>query len=374
MNSKPIIIIVAVVVLGIFGWFALKQNQNETPPAPAKPTTTTPTPPAKVAPDTEPPKGKYDEALSKIELTEEEAAAKPVDVNDANWLATVFFHRANVKEKNGNVEFFGKVVDQDGQPIEGATIMATSRQYVESLKEQVAHGGGKVDTKKIELKTDADGLFKVSGYRARNLRFESVEKTGYTSSSKLPGGFTFSPSYSTQHQPDAAEPVIFPMWKQGTTEPIVKKHWQKRVVPDGRIYSFDLRNNRVIEGEEAGDLRIRVTADYNSTTGTTNYPWTIEIEAPGGGIVATDDPYPYRAPESGYESRFSWNSTNPTGKWTRDLTRTIYIKGRGGEFYASAKLSVKVFHTNSASITMDTLVNPSGSPNLEYDPEKEIKS
>jgi hypothetical protein len=367
MNPRLSIIGIFAVLPGIFGWFAFKYKQNEPHPAPTKSATLLPLPahPAKAHSETEPPKGKYEAALSTIELTEAEAAAKPPDVSDASWLAAVFLHRVNVKEKNGNVEFFGKVVDQDAQPIESAKIKAYSAQYVESLKDQIAYGGGRLDTKTIEVATDGAGLFTISGYRARNLSFDSVQKPGYTSPSKLPGPFPFSPAYSSQHQANANDPVIFQLWKQETNEPVIKQHWQKRVVPDGRVYSFDLINGRMTEDDGTANLRLSVVADYSSTTGTTNYPWTIKIEAPGGGVVVTGDSHPYRAPESGYEPHISWNSTNTIGEWARDLTRTILIKGPGGEFYASAKMHVIVFHTKSASITMDTIVNPSGSRNLQ---------
>lgn len=319
------------------------------------------------------PESKHADALSKIQLTDEEVAAKPPDIDEYSWLSTVFFHRINVQEKNGDVRFYGKVIDQNGEPVAGAKIIANSSHYVESLKEQVAYGGGKVETMQIESISNADGMFFITGYRARNLRFESVSMPGYISSPTLPGGFTYSPAYSSQHLPDEANPVVFAVWKKSGDEPLMKNQWRKRVIPNGRSFSFDLLTPRVIDGESVNHLRIRIFADYDSNVGSNNYPWNIEIEAPGGGgVQETAQPYPYQAPENGYESRLRWSFPKEDGSWTRDLNRTIYIKGPGGEFYASAKIDIKVFHTNSASIVMETLLNPAGSRNLEFNAEKQI--
>lgn len=366
MNPGLRTICAIAVALGICGVFAWEYYQNDpkqrsTFAAPAAPN---PVPYAKVEPKNAVPKGKYEEILEKIDFTKEEAATKPPEVNDANWRATVFLHRVNVKEMNGKVLFFGKVVDQDFQEIEGVQIRASSAQYVESLKEQIAHGGGKLDTKTIEVATNSEGRFAISGYRARNLRFESVQKPGYISPEKLPGPFPFSPAYPSQHHANDNDPVIFQLWKQGADEPVIKMHWQKRMVPDGRVYSFDLKNSRFAEDDANANLRMSVVADYSSMTGTSNYPWTIKIEAPGGGVIVADDPYPYRAPATGYESHLTWNSENAEGEWKRDGTHSFYIMGPGGEFYASAQMRLIVFHTNSASLTMDTVLNPSGSRNL----------
>ncbi len=374
MNRKLLTIIVVCVGLALTTWLFITRRQADVPPKlltqKEEPTDS----PAKPAANTAPPKGKYDQAFEEITLTEEEQAAKPPDVTDANWLATVFFHRMNVREKNGDVEFYGKVIDQDGAPVEGAKVEAYASSFVESLREQVAHGGGKTEKRDFALLSDSKGLFSITGHRARSLTFRSIEKDGYTSSKKMPGGFMFSPTYSSQHTTSSTEPVIFPMWRKGISEPLSKKFCRKRVVPDGRVYTFDLRASRVIEGDGEGDLRIRVVADYQAADGTTRYPWTLEIEAIEGGLISSADPYPYRAPETGYQPELSWDSTDRNGKWSRDLLQTLYVEGRNKEFYASIRLDMKVFFANSASIEMNILVNPSGSRNLEYDPAKEIKS
>jgi len=372
MKSRLFIVIGTVLLLSIYALFRAGRNPESGSHVPDPPVATSLRLREKAPSGIDGVRKKYNEVFDAIELTEEEIAARPEGIDKASWLASVFFHRANVKDKNGDVRFYGKVVDQNNQPIDGVEIIAYSKQYTESIKEQVLYGGEKIDTKRLKVFTDASGLFLISGYRARNLRFESIEKFGYTMSSKLPG-FSYSPSYSVRHVPDEFSPVVFSMWKKGETEPLVKRHWRKRIVPDGRSYSFDLENSRIVKGGETGDFKIKINADYRKREGTVNYPWTVEVEIPEGGATIAKSPHPYMAPEFGYKTNLFWNSKTNSKSWSRDLKQTVYVKGKGGKFYASVTLSVKIFHTNSASIVMDVLLNPAGSRNLEYDASKRIE-
>ena len=372
MRSRLFIVIGIALLLGVYALFRAGKNPEGNSYTSDSPTTTNRRSQETKAPDFVDSRKKYDEAFGAIELTEDEIAARPEGVDEASWLASVFFHRANVKDKNADVSFYGKVVDQNNQPLEGVKIKAYSKQYAESIKEQVSHGGGKVDTKSIEMFTDASGLFSISGYRARNLRFESIEKVGYLASPKLPV-FSYSPSYSVRHVPVESSPIVFSMWKKGDTEPLVKKHWRKSVVPDGRSYLFDLENGRIVEDVKTSDFQIKIDADYSKGKVTVDYPWVVEVKIPEGGAIIAESSHLYMAPESGYKTKLSWGSKANSMPWSRDLKQKIYVKGRGGKFYASIDLRVKIFHTNSASIVMDVLLNPAGSRNLEYDASKRIK-
>jgi hypothetical protein len=82
-------------------------------------------------------------------LSEEEKSVKPNGVSDQAWLATVFHHRKNAIEQNGDVTFYGRVIDQESNGIADASITAESNVYVESLNEQIAYGGGKSDRKTL---------------------------------------------------------------------------------------------------------------------------------------------------------------------------------------------------------------------------------
>lgn len=326
------------------------------------------------APNSDDHESKQKEPSFQIELTEEEKNAKPENISDDDWIVTVHFHRFYARSNNGNVEFYGKVVDQNNKPIEGAKIKTTSTSFNESITDRFSNGSVNEITLEKEAVSNDRGLFSFSGYRAENLNILSIEKEGYSTPNSLLKGFLYSPQYATQHDADSADPVIYSLWKKGDPEPLFKDKWRAKLPVNDSFYSFDLINHKKIEEANNSMFRIRVTADYEAVEGTIQYPWAITLKAPkDGGIIVTNHPQPYGAPEGGYQSELTWDSDLPNGNWERDVEKTIYIKGPNGAYYASAKIRIIVFHTNNATILMETLVNPDGSRNLEYDSKIELK-
>lgn len=362
---------ITICVAAILGLYMLIENRNssgdgEPDLALSKPATSTSR--GNKVGDINPSETKYAIALAEMELTEEELAAKPNNIDETEWRFRVLVHRSNVKEKNGDVKFYGKVVDQNNYPVEGVDIKAFSRQYVESIKEQVDSGGGKVTTKRIQVVTDDEGRFSILGYRGRNLHFESIWKSGYKNPLKLPR-FSFSPSYSNRHTPEESSPVVFRIFKKLDPEPLVNTKLRKRIVPDGRSYMFDLKTGEVVKSKRAGVFSINVKADYDAGEGTVGYPWIVEVQGPNKGLIETRDIQPYTAPENGYEANLIWKSKATGEGWSRDLKKAVYIFDEEGGAYSYVKLSVKVFHNNQASVVMDIFLNPAGSRNLYYDTE-----
>jgi hypothetical protein len=287
-------------------------------------------------------------------LTPEEEALRPDDTSEASWRTTVFSHRQNARDQNGSVRFYGKLVDQNGEPVVGADVFGFSGYYVESLSEQLKFGGGKKGTKKIEVKTDENGLFVVDGYRATNLSFTEIRKDGYRAEEKLPSGLVFGNTFSKRYESDSLSPVIFPMWKKGDTEPLMKARWRKSVVPDGRAYTLEMASGRVVEN---GDLRVSILADYDSIPDMNKYPWKLEVSSPGGEVIESDGAFLYKAPDSGYVESLEW-TVSEEQKWSTDLKRSLYVKLRDGS-YAGVTIDAKVYHTNKARVVVNSLMGTS---------------
>lgn len=311
---------------------------------------------------------KLESLINALTLSDEETSSRPAGVSEEQWRVAVFFHRQKLRDQNGFINFYGRVIDQHGNPVVGADIFGYSDYYVVSLAEQRASGGGKRERKYIEAKSDMDGLFVVDGYEATNLNFTEVKKSGYHSIEKLPTGLIFGNGFSKRYESDPSSPVIFPMWEKGNTEPLIKAKWRKSVIPDGTTYTLDIESGRVVNN---GNLRIKILANYDSIPDTNKYSWTLEISSPGGAVIESNDAFLYKAPKSNYEESLVWK-VQEGKEWSRDLKRSLYVRLKSGA-YAGVTIDTKVYHTNSARIVVNSLINPSGSPNLEYDPSKELK-
>lgn len=153
-------------------------------------------------------------------FTDEEVALKPNGVPWHAWVYSVLGHQTSV-EMNGDVVFYGRVVDENGSPIEDVSIMGEVSWFEPSFA-KVLSSGKKSDSKEILLTTDSNGRFEVIGVVGRDLFVKNFTKEGYkiTGERKFKGlgekkswGFSFNPKNEDRHRPDPNTPVIFTMKK-----------------------------------------------------------------------------------------------------------------------------------------------------------------
>ena len=370
--KKIIIFITAVTIILVLYLLIENKTSSDDTTSPLSTKSTTSDSQGKEVREFKRPESNLAKTMNEIELTDEELAAKPESSDEMAWRAKVFSHRAKVQMENGDVKFYGKVVDQKNQPIAGAEVSAYSKQYVESIKEQVAAGGGKIDTIHVQVFTDSKGLFSIMGYRARALQFESIVKHGYSAPPNLPE-FTYSPLYPNTHISKKSFPVVFKIREKLNPEPLIHTKSQKRLVIDGRSYAFNLKTGELTENKDEENFKIKVRADYDAVEGPMYYPWGVEISVPEGGIILSQDPQSYLAPKTGYEPKLSWAFQAKETNWNDRLKKAFYIKSKDGEFYAYVRLNLITFHTNNATLQMKVFLNPAGSRVLEYDPSLRIK-
>ena len=109
------------------------------------------------------------------------------------------------------IEFYGKVVDENSNPVVGAKVTFS---WIETPEE--------TGTRSSAAESDAEGLFSLHGARGPSLRV-SVDKEGYYSSRKNPPGFKYGSFAIDDFSPDPRNPVIFHLWKKGKGEALINK-------------------------------------------------------------------------------------------------------------------------------------------------------
>jgi hypothetical protein len=102
--------------------------------------------------------------------------------------------------------------------------------------------------------------------------------------------------------------------------------------------------------------------------GKDKFDWTVKVEMLNGGLVKENDPYPYWAPENGYQPAFEFNVSSNNVPWHSTLDEKFYIKTSQGK-YGRMQFGISSALT-PARIEIDFTINPSGSQNLEPAPEK----
>jgi len=264
--------------------------------------------------------------------------------------------------ENIPITFYGRVIDQDGRPLAGAKI---------SLVVVISHfAENGTEQKPVTLEADPNGDFTVTGFTAHAIDEISVQKHGYELSQKAKRGYRFG-SIPDDYKPDPANPVVFKMWKHQHPEPLVVGSKFYGIIPDGRSYTIDFLQQKKTDGiNPSGDIIIRINRPAIIPP-RTRFNWSFSIEAIDGGIIHTEDDFLYRAPESGYQTKydFKMEATNSY----RYSNQQFYLKSRGGQAYGRFVVEVIPDYKDGGAFNVQYFINPAGSRNLEYDKLAEIR-
>ena len=93
--------------------------------------------------------------------------------------------------------------------------------------------------------------------------------------------------------------------------------------------------------------------------------WSVDLSVPDGGLVETEDPYPYIAPKDGYKSSILFETKSSDAKWSRSLNyKRFYVRSRNGQFHAIIDLTLYVYNDGRVLVEINSLSNANGSTDL----------
>lgn len=259
------------------------------------------------------------------------------------------------------ITFYGKVVDQFGEPVPLAIVKYSTTDNLSS------------HSTKHSMTADNAGAFSIHG-RGASLDVE-VSRSGYYLVNFSPpwdkpgsnNAFQYAATGGGKpHQPDKANPVVFALHKQGILEPL------ERLRPQ----SFDvLQNGSEVKvnvappgSHNARDIAVKMWSNGGVKNSQGNYDWSFEIAAMDGGLIQRKDKLDFVAPETGYETtkKVAMPATLPPGQWEEIAERSYFVKFGDGAY---ARIDITVF--SASGIKIRGFINPkTGSKNLESDPSK----
>jgi len=259
-----------------------------------------------------------------------------------------------------SIDFYGKLLDQDDRPIEGAVVTIHVRHF--SPIPPFFMG-----TKYLSSKTGQDGIFEVHPGRGLDLFITEFSKEGYEFRSDM------NPEHSFQYGgsggevvfvPDRDNPVIFRMRKklQERTFLFSNRDWGLGINRDGsgedRAYDFvEQKRTRPADRppnnrwSEHCDLRYRATFDEEAGE------WEVVFSSCGigGGIFASPDEL-FEAPEGEYRAEWSFMAKD------LDLPgdHFLYVKSRSPSVYSRVELTDIRATKEHVRIYGNTTTNPYG--------------
>jgi len=256
-------------------------------------------------------------------------------------------------------DFYGKVIDQDGNPLAGVFVVG------ELVLNDGTYGG--IQTKKYNATTDGGGLFEFTGLHGAGLGI-TISKPGYENEWKNdayqnPGGGQSSP----------VDRVIYGMWSTNSHEPLITGDKSFEVVPDGRPYFINLTAGTISE-QAGGDLKVWIQYTNQPVRGQL-YDWSAGIDVVNGGLwevpqAAMNSGFidqftipMYVAPTDGYVSSFSHKGQIKGGQSGEIGDRYFYLLINNGKEYG--RMHINLFapygKLHPGLIRLSYAINPSGS-------------
>lgn len=225
------------------------------------------------------------------------------------------------------IEFYGRVVNQHGSPVEGAIVRISP--FETFMGEDVRT--------RIVLESDPEGRFFVKNLKGKSLSV-NVRKEGYLTYPPLGpdkpfshGSFEFgSNSEKGARYKDPNNPTVFTLHDVGPLEPMVyvqRKRW--RIPPDGSLVQVALDSE---SGKGSHQIEFRFRSSWNQIPSGKRfgkkYDWTFEAKIPGGGFRLNDSSYHTEAPEGEYEEsvKIEYFASMVQEEWRRSVFRRYFVK------------------------------------------------
>jgi len=273
------------------------------------------------------------------------------------------------------IEFYGRALDQSGAPVAGAEVTGS-----------VLYNTGTASGRKVaSTTTDANGYFQFARMEGQSLGID-LKKSGYEFN---PRNTLFWYSYfeadHKRHQPDSRNPVIFTLWKKQAAEPLVHYDTDHDIPADGTPIRVNLATGQI--GGQDADLIVTVSrTPLRMRYGEQGFAWTAAVEVVDGGLIrAGQRDYYNLAPESGYVPRFEFTQEAQNVRaaqdekikwtWARAVSDEFFISSHSGKNFARVSLRImanadRKEGDNIAAVRTTVWLNPNGSRNLEFDPQK----
>ncbi|MEN8661904.1 MAG: hypothetical protein ABF330_05375 [Lentimonas sp.] len=294
--------------------------------------------------------------------------------DDSDFLSNVEKVITLQNSSNSKFEFYGLVVDQHGEPVEGAVVKLKTRAYKRSIGLKLAYTRDDFIRKDEVEHTNASGRFVFNDGYGSGLTIEEISKEGYVSARGQMNA-TFLSTSGGRHHPDESAPVIYTMWKKAGAEPLIKEEFSFKFLKGAPAQGISLVGGKWIKtNTSAADLIVSASMGEPNPKRRNQFDWQVTIEPVNGGLIKTDDIFPYTAPESGYEKNYTFSQKEATGSWASSIrNQAFYVKAQDGQVYATVTIDFRVHPFGYFYSTVRILANPNSSRNLEYDPELRIK-
>jgi hypothetical protein len=265
--------------------------------------------------------------------------------------------------REGKILLYGKLQDQDGNPIPNFEVTAEVHRFPRTLAEFDNDPTTKTPPKTILMaRSDAGGNFVLNGgHRGTGITL-SLQSSNYITDRGFWVYDFGTDSLTNRTYIHSETPEVFVLWRRSDSGRLIPFNWRLKIREDNAINPVSTHRVNLLGGQFVfsqstnADFWVYVRPPEGEAD---TYDFDLLIEAPNGGFSEVATNFPYRAPTSGYIEKLRWRVKTPPG----DLERQIYVHSRKNRVVASLRLKVHSAH----ELQISGLISPYGSTNLQPD-------
>jgi hypothetical protein len=225
--------------------------------------------------------------------------------------------RQFANEMNESIEYFGRVIDQDGKPLKDVVVSYRVRSVhttpVQWGPDEISNG---------VTHTDGDGRFSIKGHAGFSLSF-SLAKNGYR---EWGGGASYGRNSAERHRPDLSNPVQFTLIRDDL--PQAEKVHEK-------ILSFVWNTGpvKVDCGPKVGSLILTPKRNcMNPADKRQTFDWSVDVQSLGFGMAHLAEKSPKVAPVDDYQTASHYGYSRESKEWRTRVTNCYAIRTTDGKF------------------------------------------
>jgi hypothetical protein len=263
---------------------------------------------------------------------------------------------------NSPIDFWGKVVDQDGQPVAGATVTLTVNNTPDPYG----------NLPKVTVLSDANGLFSLTGKNGLGLAVWASKDGYYSTSTQSAISLNYSLKGGVnQPFPTQEHPSVLVLKKKGKPAALVHKRLHVSVPKDGTPVEINLTQGRAVAAGQ-GDLKVEAWAADHGRDVSHPFDWKCQVMVLGGGLQTRTGELDFTAPADGYQSQEQVTMQADAPQWNGDMDRDYFLKLSNGSY---VRMKFSMINGGDHFLALDYYLNPAqGDRNLEYDPAQQIKT
>lgn len=254
---------------------------------------------------------------------------------------------------NRQMDFYGHVVDQHGDPVAGAEVAYRYAYYPDTTLPTFSWS-----VRNDVTTTNALGKFQIETARGVHLTIADIRKPGYAVQASQVFQYRPRTVDDVPFASDPANPVIFQAWKKTEVARELKRGEERFNNPaNGEPYL-------IVLPETGKTVTIAFTHHDEKTTDENHGKrrWSAKIRVQNGGVIESDDAFMYEAPENGYQPE--WEIAAGENDYLR---KNFYLKANDGKVYGRLQVELGGYYGRNEDkgfIQYSYVLNPTGSRNL----------